>query len=434
MSSASARFHRKRNVVLATADPGLRQRLLANLSDIGWNVREANGGAEALAYLEEQIPEVLIVDFWLPDLEVDAFTKEVCELYPKMDLLRIDGTAHQVGESHSSSMELIQVVRKSSGHTVPGQCQMVPSIHLPAQIPGTPDLLMKSQGGAIPNAIFSESKNRTEEETSFDHSLLKGNTNSTATETYGLVGQSPPMRELVHVIRLVAPHAARVLIEGQTGTGKELVAKAVHALSRRAKKPFVVLNCAAVPESLLEAELFGHTRGAFTGAVQSRVGRIEAANGGTLFLDEIGEMPLSLQSKLLRFLENGELQRVGDNEPVRVDVRVIAATHQHLEQRAEQGTFRLDLFHRLAVFPIAVPSLHERLEDIPALAEHFLAQLGSNAPRKRLSREAEEKLSSHSWPGNVRELANVLQRAVILAGDQPLIGPVQIILRHSRPA
>lgn len=164
-----------------------------------------------------------------------------------------------------------------------------------------------------------------------------------------LVGASEPMRELGRLIRLVAPRSTAVLIEGETGTGKEVVAKALHRLSSRSNKPFVVLNCAAIPESLLEAELFGHTRGAFTGAVQSRTGRIEAADGGTLFLDEIGEMPLALQAKMLRFLECGELQRVGDNETVRVDVRVIAATHQPLEQRSEEGSFRLDLIHSSAV-------------------------------------------------------------------------------------
>ena len=178
------------------------------------------------------------------------------------------------------------------------------------------------------------------------------------------------------MIRLVAPRSATVLIEGETGTGKEVVAKAVHRLSARAAKSFTVLNCAAIPESLLEAELFGHTRGAFTGAVQSRMGRIEAANGGTLFLDEIGEMPLALQAKLLRFLECGELQRVGDNETMRVDVRVIAATHQPLEQRASEQRFRLDLYHRLAVFPLEVPALRDRMEDLGLLVAFFLEQLG----------------------------------------------------------
>jgi transcriptional regulator with GAF, ATPase, and Fis domain len=223
-----------------------------------------------------------------------------------------------------------------------------------------------------------------------------------------------------------------VLIEGETGTGKELVARALHRLSHRAAKPFVVLNCAAIPESLLEAELFGHARGAFTGATQSRMGRIESANGGTLLLDEIGEMPLGMQAKMLRFLESGELQKVGENETVRVDVRLVAATHQPLEQRSAEGTFRLDLYHRLAVFPIEVPALRERMEDVAELAEHFLEQMGKNSPRKRLSADAVAWLEDQVWPGNVRELMHVLERGAILAGERPEIGVGEIGYRRLR--
>lgn len=246
-----------------------------------------------------------------------------------------------------------------------------------------------------------------------------------------LVGASAPMRELTRLIRLVAPRSTTVLIEGETGTGKEVVAQALHRLSDRSAKPFTVLNCAAIPEALLEAELFGHARGAFTGAVQSRTGRIEAAHGGTLFLDEIGEMPLALQAKMLRFLECGELQRVGDNDVVRVDVRVIAATHQPLLQRSEERTFRLDLYHRLAVFPIEVPALRERMEDLDLLAEHFLERMGLKTPRKRLSAEAAAKLHEHHWPGNVRELMHVLERGAILSGDRMEIGAEEIRYRRA---
>jgi transcriptional regulator with GAF, ATPase, and Fis domain len=241
------------------------------------------------------------------------------------------------------------------------------------------------------------------------------------------------MREIAWLVRMVAPRSTTVLIEGETGTGKEVIARALHKLSPRASKPFAVLNCAAIPESLLEAELFGHTRGAFTGAVQSRMGRIEAAHGGTLLLDEIGEMPLSMQAKMLRFLESGELQRVGDNEVTRVDVRLIAATHQPLEQNAAEGKFRLDLYHRLAVFPIEVPPLRERLEDIPALAEHFLEKLADTTTvRKRLHADALLRLQQHTWGGNVRELMHVLERAVILSGRNPEIRGADIRYR-SRP-
>jgi transcriptional regulator with GAF, ATPase, and Fis domain len=230
-----------------------------------------------------------------------------------------------------------------------------------------------------------------------------------------MVGESPGMLELARLIRLVAPRTTTVLIEGETGTGKELVARAVHQLSPRAGKPLVVLNCAAIPESLLEAEVFGHTRGAFTGAMQSRTGMIESADGGTLFLDEIGEMPLTMQSKILRFLESGELQRVGNNEIVRVDVRLLAATDEPLQQRVAERAFRLDLYHRLAVFPVALPALRERMEDLLPLATHLLGKLGKKMPMKRLSSGAKAKLMEHNWPGNVRELEHVLERASILA-------------------
>ena len=241
-----------------------------------------------------------------------------------------------------------------------------------------------------------------------------------------MVGNAACMLEVSRRIRLVAPRSTPVLIEGPTGSGKEIVAEALHRLSVRSRKPFVAINCAAIPEALLEAELFGHTRGAFTGAVQGRTGRIESADGGTLFLDEIGEMPLALQSKLLRFVESGELQRVGENETVKVDVRILAATHRPLAQHAQEGGFRADLYYRLAVFLIRTPSLAEHAQDLPLLVEHFLELMGRDSPVKRISPAALAKLSTHNWPGNVRELEHVLERAAILAGDETVIGPQEI--------
>jgi len=251
--------------------------------------------------------------------------------------------------------------------------------------------------------------------------------NATCTERLPeLVGNAPVMIEVSRRVRLVAPRHTPVLIEGPTGSGKELVAEALHRLSARSRKPFVAINCAAIPEALLEAELFGHTRGAFTGAVQGRVGRIEAADGGTLFLDEIGELPLALQSKLLRFVECGELQRVGDNETVRVDVRIIAATHRPLAKQTETGAFRSDLYYRLAVFLIRTPALADHARDLPLLVDHFLEKLGRENPVKRIDQSALAKLAAHNWPGNVRELEHVLERAVILAGDAPVLTAAEI--------
>ncbi|MGB6691909.1 MAG: sigma-54 dependent transcriptional regulator, partial [Terracidiphilus sp.] len=241
-----------------------------------------------------------------------------------------------------------------------------------------------------------------------------------------LIGNAACMIEVSRRIRLVAPRTTPVLIEGPTGSGKEIVAEALHRLSLRSKKPFVAINCAAIPEPLLEAELFGHTRGAFTGAVQGRTGRIESADGGTLFLDEIGEMPLALQSKLLRFVESGELQRVGDNETVKVDVRIIAATHRPLAQHAQEGGFRADLYYRLAVFLIHTPPLAEHLQDLPVLVEHFLQRMGRETPIKRVASSVLPKLAAHGWPGNVRELEHVLERAAILAGEETVITAEEI--------
>jgi transcriptional regulator with GAF, ATPase, and Fis domain len=197
-------------------------------------------------------------------------------------------------------------------------------------------------------------------------------------------------------------------------------------MSPRSRNPFVAINCAAIPEALLEAELFGHTRGAFTGAVQGRVGRIEAADGGTLFLDEIGEMPLALQAKLLRFVESGELQRVGDNETLKVDVRIVAATHRPLAQDTQEGAFRPDLYYRLAVFLIRTPSLAEHAQDLNLLVDHFMQRMGCEAPVKRLDPGALAKLAAHQWPGNVRELEHVLERGAILAGEEAVLTALDI--------
>jgi transcriptional regulator with GAF, ATPase, and Fis domain len=242
-----------------------------------------------------------------------------------------------------------------------------------------------------------------------------------------MVGSSPAMQKVYRATRLVAPRNTSVLLVGDSGTGKELVAEAVHKLSRRAGEPFLSVNCAAIPEALLESELFGYVRGAFTGAAHSHIGRIHAAQGGTLFLDEIGEMPLSLQPKILRFLEQGEVQRLGSCDLFRVDVRVVAATNCDLEKKVEQQEFRKDLLYRLAVFPIALPRLCEREDDIPQLAAHFLRELGGEAVE--FTPAAMRLIEAHHWPGNVRELRHVIERATILADGARRIAPEHIVVR-----
>jgi Nif-specific regulatory protein len=233
-----------------------------------------------------------------------------------------------------------------------------------------------------------------------------------------MVGRSAVMRRVFEQARLVAKWNTTVLIRGETGTGKELIANAIHYNSPRARNPLVKLNCAALPENLLETELFGHERGAFTGAVESRKGRFEQAHGGTLFLDEIGEISSAFQAKLLRVLQEGEFERVGGSRTIKVDVRVIAATHRDLETAVEIGDFREDLFYRLNVMPLYLPPLRERIEDIPEIARHLLGKIGANQKRKlTLTDMAQRRLASHRWPGNVRELENCLERAAVLSED-----------------
>jgi DNA-binding NtrC family response regulator len=253
-----------------------------------------------------------------------------------------------------------------------------------------------------------------------------------------IVGESPAIRKLIEDVRLAGASSARVLIQGEHGTGKELVARALHAAGARHDQPFVAVNCAAIPEELIESELFGHERGAFSGAAQARRGRFEEAHGGTLFLDEVGDLSERAQTKLLRALQEGEISRVGGNRTIRVDVRVVAATNRDLIERVRAGAFREDLYFRLAVIPITVPPLRSRLEDLPALVEHFAAQLAresGGAPR-RFAPGAMDLLRRHSFPGNVRELRNLVERLVIMtSGERIEAEDVRAILpRPNEPA
>ncbi len=253
-----------------------------------------------------------------------------------------------------------------------------------------------------------------------------------------MVGSGSAMDEVFDLMESAAASPITVLIEGDTGTGKELVARGIHRASLRADAPFLAVNCAALSETLLESELFGHTRGAFTGATQDHRGLFETAEGGTVFLDEVGEMPQSMQAKLLRVLQEGEVIPVGESTPRKVDVRILSATNRNLEKEVEDGNFREDLFYRLAVFPINVPPLRERREDIPLLCEHFITKYGKAVDCKGMTDEARAVLARHDWPGNIRQLENEIERAAVIAGQGGVINTVHLSARirddKSKPA
>ena len=427
---------RTRTALIASADRSFRQRLSEILTGLRWQVREAEGGAQAWSESESATPEAIIVDSWLPDLDLTEFLSDFRGRFPNVDVVSTGGETAPESPRGPFRQELLYALRRSQDSDT-AVWNVAPvlngQVHAQVQPPALPALwpLPTSHEGTAANLQAAAD---TAAQTSLAPmaparsaparpvvSAPPGGEVKPVDRLPELIGNAAVMIEVSRRIRLVAARMTPVLIEGPTGSGKELVAEALHRLSMRSKKPFVAINCAAIPEALLEAELFGHTRGAFTGAVQGRVGRIESADGGTLFLDEIGEMPLALQSKLLRFVESSELQRVGDNETVKVDVRIVAATHRPLAEHTQTGTFRADLYYRLAVFLIRTPSLAEHAEDLGVLVDHFLAKMGREAPIKRLDESAMAKLAGHTWPGNVRELEHVLERAAILAGDEAVL-------------
>lgn len=378
-------------VVVASPNAFLRKQIVETVSSWQWPVQEAFGGADALNKLEASDCELLLLDQCLPDLDAGELATIIKAQFPGVDVMMLDAeTGRAFAPSPlrtASAMYLLRMLERDVGESDPANLA-VPE---------------RTESGPV---------------------YLKGKLE--IERLPGMVGQSEPALRMYRMVRLVAPRDTSVLLLGDSGTGKELVAHAIHKLSPRALRPFVVINCAAIPETLLESELFGYTRGAFTGAVQSRIGRIHAAQGGTLFLDEIGDLPLDLQAKLLRFLESGEVQRLGSSDIFKVDVRVVAATNADLQKKVAAGAFRKDLFYRLSVFPIMLPSLSSRRADILPLAEHFLRCLATKP--MVLSAEAAAMLERYEWPGNVRELRHVVERATILAENETVLKAEHILI------
>jgi transcriptional regulator with GAF, ATPase, and Fis domain len=354
--------------------------------------------------LESGFWQVLFLDRRLPDLDAEELSHTVRQRYPGIEVVLLDPEADpDLGSDLGATSDAEPTATEEKE-----------------------DLLL----GMWPVRSEDENKNKDKDE---DKLLPAARTARSILEVPlpGMIGNSRIMQPVYRLARLLAQRNTTVLITGPTGCGKEVVARAIHQLSPRAGRSFAVVNCAAIPETLLEAELFGYARGAFTGAMQSYAGRIQVAQGGTLFLDEIGEMPLSLQPKLLRFLEQKELQRLGSADVVRVDARVISATNAHLLSLVREGKFREDLYYRLCAFPIEIPPLCDRAEDIAPLAAHFLEKYGLRLPAAQLSAAALQLLKTQPWAGNIRELQNVIERALILSEDQAVIHPEHLLLEDS---
>jgi DNA-binding NtrC family response regulator len=379
------------SAIVASADKELRKRILRRLQAQRWTVEEAMGGAEALSLVEDGVVGALLLDRWLPDLEVSELVEIVKARHPQVQVLLLG--------SEVEERFLLE--------------RLTQSATLPLGFPDAEEVAEK------PGSGFSIPSPSEEGDQRCGGGGAQGLSTSAKTvePLPGMIGLSATMQRAYHLARLIIPRDTTALIMGETGTGKELMARAIHRLGPRARQPFIIVNCAAIPESLLESELFGYSRGAFTGAFQSRLGRIHAAHGGTVFLDEVGSLPPGMQGKLLRFLQEGEVQRLGSPDVFRVDVRVIAATNLDLGRALAERQFNDALYYRLCVFPIKLPPLRERRDDILTLATHFLESLCRDAslPSKSIALEVGKVLEAYAWPGNVRELQHVIERAFILS-------------------
>jgi two-component system nitrogen regulation response regulator GlnG len=376
-------------ILVADDEESMRWVLSKALKKKGFAVDLAVDGDEALKLIRAHSYDLAILDIKMPGLTGLELLDRIREI--KSDLLVVIMTAE------ASMKNAVEAMKR-----------------------GAYDYITKPFDLDVIDAIV-EKVNRAREMTS-QVSSLKEELKERYQPDKTIIGNSPAMREVYKTIGKVAPSDVTVLIQGESGTGKELIARAIHYNSKRLGKPFIALNCAAIPKELLESELFGFERGAFTGAVERKLGKFEQANGGTIFLDEIGDMPLDLQAKILRVLQEKEVVRTGGNQSLTVDVRIVAATNQNLEEQVDRKVFREDLFYRLNVVPIQLAPLREREEDIPLLVDYFLEKSCSELeiPRKQCTAEALRQLSSYSWPGNIRELENTIKRAVILSSD-PLL-------------
>ncbi len=370
-------------ILIVDDEKNIRATLARALRLEAYATLEAADGAEALERLESDEVDLVILDLQMPVLDGLGLLEKMASLDRRVPAI--------VLTAHGSIEKAVRAVRLGAFDFI--------------EKPPTVERVLLAVANALRQERLEEENRRLAEESGLGDRIL---------------GDSPPMRRLAETIGRVAPTDAGVLLLGENGTGKELVARAIHEASPRRDRPLVTVNCAAIPETLFESELFGHARGAFTGASEARRGKFQQADGGTLFLDEIGEVPLALQPKMLRALDAGEVERVGGRSAERVNVRVIAATNRDLQAEVAAGRFRPDLYYRLLVVPVEVPPLRERRADIPLLARHFLeASCRHNRIRpKRLSDEALGILERHDWPGNVRELRNAMERIAILVADE----------------
>ena len=372
-------------VLIVDNDQAHAETVAEGLERLGYHCRVATSGNEGAKLIEETHFDVIITDLVMADIDGLGILARAKADQPDAEVILMTG--------HGTVPSAVEAMQKGAFNYLLKPLDLT-------QLRATAEKAVESARLRQTNV---ELNRRLDEKFGFE----------------GVIGDSPLMRDVIERLKRIAPTNASVLIQGETGTGKELVAQAIHQNSPRKNKPFVALNCAALSENILESELFGHVRGAFTDASADRIGKFEYAHGGTMFLDEVGDMPMPTQIKLLRVLENGEITRVGSNNPVKVNVRILSATNRHLEEAVEAGTFRSDLYHRLKVVTIRLPTLHERSQDIPILLDYFIKQFTAQhgKPIRGVSPAARHKLLCFEWPGNVRQLRNVVESMVVVDYD-----------------